>query len=1039
MTRQTTRTPSMRFGTVAVSMLIALLVGACQGGSGETAGPAGMARIQSLAEDAGARSEPLSVSSSAAQTDAIAGPNGKVRGAPDFDGDGNADLLWYNATTGQTSVWLMNGTTAKTATLVLTHPQWKVIATPDLNGDRKSDLLWYNATTGQTSTWLMNGTSVIDSAVLLADANWKVIATPDLNGDGKSDLLWYNAATGQTSAWLMSGNTATGTAVLPSDSNWNVIATPDLNGDGKSDLLWYNAATGQTSVGLMNGLQETTTAVLLAHPDWKIVSTPDLNGDGKADLLWYNATTGQTSVWLMDGVANLGQALLLTDSQWKVIDTPDLNGDGKADLLWFNAATGQTSTWLMNGTAVLQRKLLLTAPNWKVIAAPDLNGDKTSDLLWYNAATGQTSVWLMGDGVVPIEAKVLLKDANWTVSVTPAAAETFYQRVAVTVTKAGRGGGTVTGGGIVCGATCSASIVAGATVTLRATAAAGSTFAGFTGTGCGTGTVTPYQATNCVATFVLAPGPSVAAVSGTQLMVQERRLDGTLAPMQAWTMRGVVWAPASVSTNTWPKDLNNANVRRREFATWGAVDIPLMKNMNVNTVRLLIDPGFDAVLGPAGLALMDEFYLAGIKVVMTVDDAVNDLPRVQQAVSFYKNHPAILMWSLGSEWNIKQSDGYYFGKFSTMREAADATQKAAALIKTLDANHPVSTIYGIDFDVDRLPLTDMPSWVNTVCTSVDVWGLNVYRGDTFGNLFSAWKSITGKPMFISEFGTDAFNTTSQTLPPMGTVDEAMQAKWTLSLWNDILRHSSAANASNVAIGGSVFEWNDEFWKVADPPGMQQTDGFPLAGGHPDGFANEEYFGIVTIDRATRQIYDALKAAFDGAYVPPAQTVTFEARSAGGLLSRYGHAQFLRDNISFFNRGGGGDGGRGFNIAAFTPGSLKLVDARNFDTYITRGSGDAMNSLIAFISGLPDGTILLVAVGDEAGLNPDNSCAHLTGPWVETGIRFFEDLGSTSLRSYCFRDSWAMTAVKGQKSLGHDSLRPGDQEVSVSTTVTLQSP
>jgi hypothetical protein len=27
----------------------------------------------------------------------------------------------------------------------------------DLNGDGKSDLLWYNASTGDTAVWLMNG------------------------------------------------------------------------------------------------------------------------------------------------------------------------------------------------------------------------------------------------------------------------------------------------------------------------------------------------------------------------------------------------------------------------------------------------------------------------------------------------------------------------------------------------------------------------------------------------------------------------------------------------------------------------------------------------------------------------------------------------------------------------------------------------------------------------------------------------------------------------------------------------------------------
>ena len=36
----------------------------------------------------------------------------------------------------------------------------------------------------------------------------------------------------------------------------------------------------------------------------------------------------------------------------------------------------------------------------------------------------------------------------------------------------------------------------------------------------------------------------------------------------------------------------------------------------------------------------------------------------------------------------------------------------------------------------------------------------------------------------------------------------------------------------------------------------------LPGGHPDNFANEEYFGIVDINRQPRQVYGRLQAAFD---------------------------------------------------------------------------------------------------------------------------------------------------------------------------------
>jgi len=355
-----------------------------------------------------------------------------------------------------------------------------------------------------------------------------------------------------------------------------------------------------------------------------------------------------------------------------------------------------------------------------------------------------------------------------------------------------------------------------------------------------------------------SPGPSEVIFMGRQLVVRKRNHDGTLGIAAPYTMTGVNWSPASRGTNTTPLDPNNANVRRPEFSIWAPTDIPLMKGMNVNTVRLYIDPGFDSV----GRAVLDQLYSNGIMVIMTVDDAINNEARAEQVVCFYKNHPAILMWMLGSEWNIN----HYFqpNKFPSVLEAALATEHAAKRIKMLDANHPVATSYGeIDINGDGLRLADTSNYVKNICTSVDVWSLNIYRANTFGNLFSQWASISDKPMFIGEFGTDAFRSTTTTNPPQGAADEGAQADWNISLWNDIAMNLSARDASLVALGGLLFEFNDEWWKVS-PPGSQQPNGFLLAGGHPDSFANEEFFGAVTIDRVPRQVYSVLSTAFANA-------------------------------------------------------------------------------------------------------------------------------------------------------------------------------
>ena len=152
-------------------------------------------------------------------------------------------------------------------------------------------------------------------------------------------------------------------------------------------------------------------------------------------------------------------------------------------------------------------------------------------------------------------------------------------------------------------------------------------------------------------------------------------------------------------------------------------------------------------------------------------------------------------------------------------------------------------------------------------------------------------------------------------------------------------------------------------------------------------------------------------------------------------SGWGFAEFRHDDTPFYHRDGGGAGGRGFNVAALDPGTGALLyPVRNFDTWGTSGTGEAMDAMIMFLDGLPQGMIVLVAVGDEAGLTYA-TCTPLPFPWIEAGLQALEALGSTQLRDYCFRDSWAMVTVKGESQAREEQLGQA-VEVSVGMMLTL---
>lgn len=391
----------------------------------------------------------------------------------------------------------------------------------------------------------------------------------------------------------------------------------------------------------------------------------------------------------------------------------------------------------------------------------------------------------------------------------------------------------------------------------------------------GSGSIDVYL-DNAGLTIVPSQG-SVVSVSGYQLLVRRRLPNGQLDSPMPYIIKGAAWSPASIGT------LGDELSRQAEYAKWYRTDIPMLAEMSANTVYVFLDFGTDS----QAMQVLDALYRAGMMAIVTVDwNGTYNLSRLTTVVNAYKNHPAVLMWAIGNEWNIN----LYHQHFASLQDAAVATENAAQAIKALDTTHPVASIYGEISIAGQTPSTGQI--VNSIAPSVDVWGVNIYRGPTFGTLFNEWKALATKPMFLSEFGTDSFHTTSY-WPVQGYADQSMQASFVGPLWTEISNNLSANNTTKVALGGTVFEWVDEWWKVQTSDGgsvtVQDTGGFPTTwnpSAHPDGFANEEFFGIVGIDRSKKVLFTTLSDAFKyQLYIPTSyQTVTAPPASGGAAAA-----------------------------------------------------------------------------------------------------------------------------------------------------------
>jgi hypothetical protein len=287
-------------------------------------------------------------------------------------------------------------------------------------------------------------------------------------------------------------------------------------------------------------------------------------------------------------------------------------------------------------------------------------------------------------------------------------------------------------------------------------------------------------------------------------------------------MKGVAWSPV-------PKGQAPGS-GGSDFAGYVEQDALLMANAGINVVR---------TYGPIlDKSVLDKLWSHGIYVLMTVYYGYADTPDTAVAnVCAVKSHPAILGWVVGNEWNYAN-----LNKDISFDQAVNEVKAVVSAIKLNDTTRPVSTIYG------GLP----PAGVLQKLSNVDVWGSNHYPGLSFGNFFKDWKALSDKPMYFGEYGADAYDGT------VGAVDEDTQADIVSGLTQEI-HDNASVNGSGVCAGGMVFEFNDEWWKKNGGGWSEHdTDASWQNGAYPDPNMNEEWWGLVDIDRNPRKAYEAYK-------------------------------------------------------------------------------------------------------------------------------------------------------------------------------------
>lgn len=304
--------------------------------------------------------------------------------------------------------------------------------------------------------------------------------------------------------------------------------------------------------------------------------------------------------------------------------------------------------------------------------------------------------------------------------------------------------------------------------------------------------------------------------------ISERQL---LVNGKQYIIKGICYHPV-------PKGSENY----RSFETLSQ-DIALMKEAGINTIRV-----YEPIVEKE---VLDELEEAGIKVIIGFGYNQNGVYDIVSGsyldyVKKYKEHKAILMWELGNEYNYHPE--WFQGDIKNWYNEMNA---AAAEIRKADANHPVTTAQG-DLP-DALALSLAPN--------IDVWGMNVYRWDNPESIFNEWKKLSEKPMYLSEAGGDSFMKIAKDGYSQGENQEA-QADANANILDAVFRNT------DICAGVTLFSFTDGWWKAGNPDVQDEGGSAPNSTGVPyDGTPNEEYWGIVDIDRNKKKTFEVVKQKY----------------------------------------------------------------------------------------------------------------------------------------------------------------------------------
>lgn len=261
---------------------------------------------------------------------------------------------------------------------------------------------------------------------------------------------------------------------------------------------------------------------------------------------------------------------------------------------------------------------------------------------------------------------------------------------------------------------------------------------------------------------------------------------------------------------------------------------------------------------------------------------------LQETVEQLANHPAVMGFSIQNE--VDAGGVTYGPDTATVEFWWRQVEKFAQIAKTAAPNKLVGMAVHDDPNICGQAQSYMAK-----ATSLDFWGVNSYQTITFQSVFGetpngpGYAGLTGaalKPLIFTEYGIPA---TGHSNPNDASTiyADSTTIQNTANILANMLPQGfgqpppspNPSYPSGIGLGLFYFEYSDEWWNQGGSPNIYTWWGGNAAAGFPNGFWDQDGFGIYSIARGGSLSNDAPTWVQNGGYGGPNTPVdTMSVRS-----------------------------------------------------------------------------------------------------------------------------------------------------------------